>query len=152
MTEVSELLAVHERMWWGWRLRQGGGRMRDKDTGLSVGPGAGGAAAKAGSLGVGGQPAAVRLRHHPSPGNQSAALSALDDSDWSAFLFYLKALYYSRPFFDDEIGNGGGLASTAKDDGDEQELVSVAGVGSAVFFRGSYPFALQDWQSIKRYI
>ncbi|RWW41836.1 hypothetical protein BHE74_00052669 [Ensete ventricosum] len=117
MTEVSELLAVHERMWWGWRLRQGGGRMRDKDTGLSVGPGAGGAAAKAGSLGVGGQPAAVRLRHHPSP-----------------------------------VGNGGGLASTAKDDGDEQELVSVAGVGSAVFFQGSYPFALQDWQSIKRYI
>ncbi|CAL9751119.1 unnamed protein product [Musa acuminata subsp. burmannicoides] len=34
------------------------------------------------------------------------------------------------------VGNGGGLASTAKADGDEQELVSVAGVGSAVFFKG----------------
>ncbi|URE28041.1 chorismate binding enzyme [Musa troglodytarum] len=50
------------------------------------------------------------------------------------------------------VGNGGGLASTAKDDGDEQELVSVAGVGSAVFFQGSYPFALQDWQSVKRFL
>lgn len=50
------------------------------------------------------------------------------------------------------VGNGGGLASTAKADGDEQELVSVAGVGSAVFFQGSCPFALQDWQSIKRFL
>ncbi|XP_072977954.1 isochorismate synthase 2, chloroplastic-like [Typha angustifolia] len=33
-----------------------------------------------------------------------------------------------------------------------KRLVSVAGVGSAVFFRGSDPFALEDWRSIKRFL
>ncbi|KAL6846319.1 hypothetical protein ACP4OV_023767 [Aristida adscensionis] len=41
-------------------------------------------------------------------------------------------------------GNGGGL------NGRWQQPVSVAGVGSAVFFRGTEPFSLADWRAIKR--
>ena len=42
-------------------------------------------------------------------------------------------------------GNGnGGLGGRRK------EPVSVAGVGSAVFFRGTDPFSLADWRAIKR--
>jgi menaquinone-specific isochorismate synthase len=31
-----------------------------------------------------------------------------------------------------------------------EQPVSVAGVGSAVFFRGTDPFSLRDWRAIKR--
>ncbi|WOK91321.1 isochorismate synthase, chloroplastic isoform X1 [Canna indica] len=53
--------------------------------------------------------------------------------------------------------NGRGLLSTVKDDidhdaHDAEELVSVAGIGSAVFFQGFNPFALHDWQSIRRFL
>ncbi|RLN34818.1 uncharacterized protein C2845_PM03G32660 [Panicum miliaceum] len=44
-------------------------------------------------------------------------------------------------------GNGnGGLGGRWK------EPVSVAGVGSAVFFRGTEPFSLSDWRAIKRFL
>ncbi|PAN12067.1 hypothetical protein GQ55_2G232000 [Panicum hallii var. hallii] len=44
-------------------------------------------------------------------------------------------------------GNGnGGLGDRWK------EPVSVAGVGSAVFFRGTEPFSLADWRAIKRFL
>ncbi|KAG8049607.1 hypothetical protein GUJ93_ZPchr0009g1582 [Zizania palustris] len=33
-----------------------------------------------------------------------------------------------------------------------QQPVSVAGVGSAVFFRGTEPFSLRDWRAIKRFL
>ncbi|KAL6599306.1 hypothetical protein ACP70R_045800 [Stipagrostis hirtigluma subsp. patula] len=33
-----------------------------------------------------------------------------------------------------------------------QQPVSVAGVGSAVFFRGTDPFSLADWRAIKRFL
>ncbi|CAD6225196.1 unnamed protein product [Miscanthus lutarioriparius] len=42
-------------------------------------------------------------------------------------------------------GNGNG-------NGQRQQPVSVAGVGSAVFFRGTEPFSLADWRSIKRFL
>lgn len=32
----------------------------------------------------------------------------------------------------------------------DRKIVSVAGVGSAVYFRGSHPFSIDDWRSIKR--
>lgn len=37
------------------------------------------------------------------------------------------------------------------DEGLERKIVSVAGVGSAVYFRGNDPFSFGDWKSIKRY-
>ncbi|KAI7984759.1 hypothetical protein LOK49_LG14G00753 [Camellia lanceoleosa] len=42
------------------------------------------------------------------------------------------------------IGNGNGSAG--------HQLVSVAGVGSAVCFRHSRPFSFNDWRSIKRFL
>ncbi|WVZ64715.1 hypothetical protein U9M48_014195 [Paspalum notatum var. saurae] len=44
--------------------------------------------------------------------------------------------------------NGNGVAS----DHHRQQPVSVAGVGSAVFFRGTEPFSLADWRAIKRFL
>jgi menaquinone-specific isochorismate synthase len=41
-------------------------------------------------------------------------------------------------------GNGNGISMGA------HNLVSVAGVGSAVFFRSIHPFSYSDWKSIKR--
>ena len=46
-----------------------------------------------------------------------------------------------------DIFNGNGHNSTPK----SHNLVSVAGVGSAVFFRHINPFSYSDWKSIKRY-
>ncbi|KAF8648078.1 hypothetical protein HU200_065117 [Digitaria exilis] len=43
-------------------------------------------------------------------------------------------------------GNGGLLSDQWK------QPVSVAGVGSAVFFRGTEPFSLADWRAIKRFL
>jgi menaquinone-specific isochorismate synthase len=43
-------------------------------------------------------------------------------------------------------GNGNGNGSGHR----QQQPVSVAGVGSAVFFRGTEPFSLADWRAIKR--
>ncbi|KAG6467583.1 hypothetical protein ZIOFF_074613 [Zingiber officinale] len=46
-----------------------------------------------------------------------------------------------------------GVVRLLKDDDDvNQALVSIAGVGSAVFFRGFDSFALHDWQSIRRFL
>ncbi|KDO76054.1 hypothetical protein CISIN_1g008131mg [Citrus sinensis] len=42
--------------------------------------------------------------------------------------------------------NGNGQSSVT------HNLVSVAGVGSAVFFRNLHPFSYNDWRSIKRFI
>nr|ACG29719.1 hypothetical protein [Zea mays] len=44
-------------------------------------------------------------------------------------------------------GNGNGNGSVHR-----QQPVSVAGVGSAVFFRGTEPFSLADWRAIKRFL
>ncbi|XP_059444801.1 isochorismate synthase 2, chloroplastic-like isoform X2 [Corylus avellana] len=43
-------------------------------------------------------------------------------------------------------GNGNGISMGA------HNLVSVAGVGSAVFFRSIHPFSYGDWKSIKRFL
>ncbi|KAK4437096.1 Isochorismate synthase, chloroplastic [Sesamum alatum] len=47
-------------------------------------------------------------------------------------------------------GNGNGHADDHDDP--QQKLVSVAGLGSAVFFRNLRPFSLDDWHSIKRFL
>ncbi|CAI0399310.1 unnamed protein product [Linum tenue] len=44
-------------------------------------------------------------------------------------------------------GNGNGLHTPA-----QQNLVSVAGVGSAVLFTHSHPFSYNHWKSIKRFL
>ncbi|KQJ89950.1 isochorismate synthase 1, chloroplastic isoform X2 [Brachypodium distachyon] len=46
-------------------------------------------------------------------------------------------------------GNGNGLIKAEQS---WQQPVSVAGVGSAVFFRGTDPFSLRDWRAIKRFL
>ncbi|KAK8604157.1 hypothetical protein V6N13_096616 [Hibiscus sabdariffa] len=45
-----------------------------------------------------------------------------------------------------DITNGNGHTSST------HNLVGVAGVGSAVFFRQLHPFSYQDWRSIKRFL
>ncbi|KAL6973322.1 isochorismate synthase, partial [Sarracenia purpurea var. burkii] len=51
---------------------------------------------------------------------------------------------WSDCFIDSTNGNN-------RNDSFGRKLVSVAGVGSAVYFQHSHPFALDDWRSIKRY-
>lgn len=46
-----------------------------------------------------------------------------------------------------ENGNANGNGSVSPD----RNLVSVAGIGSAVFFRDLDPFSHDDWRSIRRY-
>ncbi|XP_040383509.1 isochorismate synthase 1, chloroplastic-like [Oryza brachyantha] len=46
-------------------------------------------------------------------------------------------------------GNGNGAGGLLEQ---WQRPVSVAGVGSAVFFRGTEPFSLSDWRAIKRFL
>ncbi|RVW90449.1 Isochorismate synthase 2, chloroplastic [Vitis vinifera] len=48
------------------------------------------------------------------------------------------------PFIDSVNGDGNGL--------EDHDLVSVAGIGAAVFFRHIHPFSLDDWKSIKRFL
>lgn len=47
-------------------------------------------------------------------------------------------------------GNGNGNGAGGVGGEQRQRPVSVAGVGSAVFFRGTEPFSLRDWRAIKR--
>uniref|UniRef100_A0A2N9GVI1 Chorismate-utilising enzyme C-terminal domain-containing protein n=1 Tax=Fagus sylvatica TaxID=28930 RepID=A0A2N9GVI1_FAGSY len=49
---------------------------------------------------------------------------------------------------DSHLFNGNGHISTPQ----THNLVSVAGVGSAVFFRRIHPFSYSDWKSIKRFL
>ncbi|PIN06784.1 Isochorismate synthase [Handroanthus impetiginosus] len=49
-----------------------------------------------------------------------------------------------------EYGNGDASSSDQNDS--QRKLVSVAGLGSAVFFRQLDPFSLDDWHSIKRFL
>lgn len=46
-------------------------------------------------------------------------------------------------------GNGNGNGGLSEH---YQQPVSIAGVGSAVSFRGTEPFSLADWRAIKRYL
>lgn len=48
------------------------------------------------------------------------------------------------------IGSGNGSGGGVGGGEQRQRPVSVAGVGSAVFFRGTEPFSLRDWRAIKR--
>lgn len=48
------------------------------------------------------------------------------------------------PFIDSVNGDGNGL--------EDHDLVRVAGIGAAVFFRHIHPFSLDDWKSIKRFL
>ncbi|XP_052167018.1 isochorismate synthase 1, chloroplastic-like isoform X1 [Oryza glaberrima] len=50
------------------------------------------------------------------------------------------------------IGNGNGSGGGVGGGEQRQRPVSVAGVGSAVFFRGTEPFSLRDWRAIKRFL
>ncbi|KAJ6813813.1 isochorismate synthase 2, chloroplastic-like [Iris pallida] len=72
--------------------------------------------------------------------------------DWlHAQQLHLPRCYFSgrdRQSFSDLVaipGNG----NSSKNGGN---LVSVAGVGSAVFFRRSDPFSMEDWRCIKRFL
>jgi len=47
-----------------------------------------------------------------------------------------------------ENGNGNGNGTVSSD----RNLVSVAGIGSAVFFRDLDPFSHDDWRSIRRFL
>ncbi|NP_001390677.1 isochorismate synthase 1, chloroplastic [Oryza sativa Japonica Group] len=49
-------------------------------------------------------------------------------------------------------GNGNGNGAGGVGGEQRQRPVSVAGVGSAVFFRGTEPFSLRDWRAIKRFL
>ncbi|KAJ4884532.1 hypothetical protein Rs2_34625 [Raphanus sativus] len=48
---------------------------------------------------------------------------------------------------DEENSNGNGLGGSSG-----RDLVSVAGIGSAVFFRDLDPFSHDDWRSIRRFL
>ncbi|EEC84436.1 hypothetical protein OsI_31053 [Oryza sativa Indica Group] len=50
------------------------------------------------------------------------------------------------------IGNGNGSGGGVGGGEQRQRPVSVAGVGSAGFFRGTEPFSLRDWRAIKRFL
>ncbi|KAL0416420.1 UNVERIFIED_CONTAM: Isochorismate synthase, chloroplastic [Sesamum latifolium] len=56
------------------------------------------------------------------------------------------------PLLQHANGNGNGHASSHDHEDPQQKLVSVAGLGSAVFFRHLRPFSLDDWHSIKRFL
>ncbi|XP_048137455.1 isochorismate synthase 1, chloroplastic isoform X2 [Rhodamnia argentea] len=55
--------------------------------------------------------------------------------------------YFLEPF---SVANGNGNGHLRRRT--EHKLVSVAGVGSAVFFRHVRPFSYEDWLSIKRFL
>lgn len=52
---------------------------------------------------------------------------------------------YSEPLYIEDNNEGSNIAS------EKNDLVSVAGIGSAVFFREIHPFSFDDWSAIKRY-
>ncbi|XP_052175810.1 isochorismate synthase, chloroplastic isoform X2 [Diospyros lotus] len=54
----------------------------------------------------------------------------------------------SDQFIDSSNANGNGSSRSSS----ALRLVSVAGVGSAVYFRHSRPFSIDDWRSIKRFL
>ncbi|KAL0294644.1 UNVERIFIED_CONTAM: Isochorismate synthase, chloroplastic [Sesamum radiatum] len=56
------------------------------------------------------------------------------------------------PLLQHTNSNGNGHASSHDHEDPQQKLVSVAGLGSAVFFRHLRPFSLDDWRSIKRFL
>ncbi|KMZ70155.1 putative Isochorismate synthase [Zostera marina] len=58
-----------------------------------------------------------------------------------------KATVMSRIFF-----SGREEERNLGDEGLERKIVSVAGVGCAVYFRGNDPFSFGDWKSIKRFL
>ncbi|KAL0355569.1 UNVERIFIED_CONTAM: Isochorismate synthase, chloroplastic [Sesamum radiatum] len=58
----------------------------------------------------------------------------------------------SIPLLQHANGNGNGPASSHDHEDPQQKLVSVAGLGSAVFFRHLRPFSLDDWHSIRRFL
>ncbi|KAG0488856.1 hypothetical protein HPP92_007667 [Vanilla planifolia] len=74
--------------------------------------------------------------------------------DWLGAQQHLPRCYFSgrAPKSERDIiavaGNGNGFYHGKG----EQCLVGVAGVGSAVYFRGFGPFAKEDWKSIKRFL
>ncbi|XP_020685021.1 isochorismate synthase, chloroplastic isoform X1 [Dendrobium catenatum] len=74
--------------------------------------------------------------------------------DWLHAQHHLPCCYFSgrgqnreRDLIDISGNEHGGYH-----DKDEKCFVSVAGVGSAVSFRGSDPFGLEDWKCIKRFL
>lgn len=68
--------------------------------------------------------------------------------DWLHAQHGLPGCYFSGRGQTTELNacTGNGSSSYAA-----QNPVSVAGVGSAVFFQGLEPFTLHDWRCIKRY-
>lgn len=55
-------------------------------------------------------------------------------------------------FSSTDITNGNGSLQHISTSADDNKLVSVAGVGSAVLFRSPNPFSFDDWLSIKRFL
>ncbi|KAK3133165.1 hypothetical protein QOZ80_6AG0533210 [Eleusine coracana subsp. coracana] len=60
--------------------------------------------------------------------------------------FSARAPLTDAPAALDLVNGNGGLSERF------QQPVSIAGVGSAVFFRGTEPFSLADWRAIKRFL
>lgn len=114
-------------------------------------------AAQGGGGGAGGRPAAgVALRHHPHRGARPAArgrrgwLHAQGDHLRARCFFSARAAAPLPEWPALAIGNGNGSGGGVGGGEQRQRPVSVAGVGSAVFFRGTEPFSLRDWRAIKR--
>ncbi|XP_062116444.1 isochorismate synthase 2, chloroplastic [Humulus lupulus] len=98
------------------------------------------------------------LKHHPPPFSsgiirlQVPIQQQIDAIDWlHAQDKLLPRCFFSgrsrnesyNLFIENSKSNGNGYNSN---------LVSVAGVGSAVFFRHLHPFSYTDWKSIKRFL
>ncbi|XP_028797532.1 isochorismate synthase, chloroplastic [Neltuma alba] len=81
---------------------------------------------------------------------QVAIEGQIEAIDWlhSQSELLLPRCFFSGRATHPSLGNGHTSMSMAC----EHKLVSIAGVGSAVFFRQPHPFSYDDWLSIKRFL
>ncbi|EAZ44454.1 hypothetical protein OsJ_29067 [Oryza sativa Japonica Group] len=106
------------------------------------------------------RPGRVALRHHPHRGARPAARGrrgmAARAGDLRARCFFSARAAAPLPecpaLAIASAGNGNGNGAGGVGGEQRQRPVSVAGVGSAVFFRGTEPFSLRDWRAIKRFL
>ncbi|KAK4258452.1 hypothetical protein QN277_004901 [Acacia crassicarpa] len=81
---------------------------------------------------------------------QVAIEEQIEAIDWlhSQSELLLPRCFFSGRATHPSLGNGHSSMSLAY----EHKLISVAGVGSAIFFRQAHPFSYEDWLSIKRFL
>ncbi|XP_054777058.1 isochorismate synthase, chloroplastic-like isoform X3 [Prosopis cineraria] len=81
---------------------------------------------------------------------QVAIEEQIEAIDWlhSQPELLLPRCFFSGRATQPSLGNGHSSMSMAS----EHKLVSVAGVGSAIYFRQPHPFSYDDWLSIKRFL